>query len=235
MALKIGLMVPGNNTTRERELLAWMPQGATCITLRIARGRGTLTLADIPAYVADAKAMAAEFADRGIDVVVYGCTAAGILAGPARDAEIASSLAAITRCPTVTTASAMVTCLIAEQAHDIAVVTPYSDAVNEQLKSFLAHSDIRVRRMSSFGAATVDELAAIQPDAVAALARKTMGDDCDALFIACSQLPTYSILGALQEELRRPVWSSIKATAWQGQEVLRLKAEGQRLRRKGGT
>ncbi len=220
MALKIGLMVPGNNTTMEPELLAWMPQAATCITLRIPRGRGTLALADIPAYVAKGKAMAAEFADRGIDVVVSGCTAAGILAGPARDAEIASALAEITRCPTVTTASAMVTCLIAEQAHDIALVTPYSDPVNERLKSFLAHSDIRVRRMSSFGAATVDELAAIQPHAVAALARKTMGDDCDALFIACSQLPTYSILGGLQEELRRPVWSSIKATAWEAKKTL---------------
>ena len=34
-ALKVGLMVPMNNTTMERELLAWLPAESTCATLRI--------------------------------------------------------------------------------------------------------------------------------------------------------------------------------------------------------
>lgn len=41
--LNIGLMVPINNTTMERELLAWLPAGSTCTTLRIPRGKGLLT------------------------------------------------------------------------------------------------------------------------------------------------------------------------------------------------
>ena len=40
------------------------------------------------------------------------------------------------------------------------------------------------------------------------LARKTMGPDCDALFIGCSQLPTRAILPGLAAEIRRPAWSS---------------------------
>jgi maleate cis-trans isomerase len=35
------------------------------------------------------------------------------------------------------------------------------------------------------------------------------------VFIACSQLPTYAIIGDLERELAIPVWSSIRATAWQ--------------------
>ena len=48
---------------------------------------------------------------------------------------------------------------------------------------------------------------------VDALARATVEDGHDALFIACSQLPTHAILDDLRRDLGRPVWSSIAATA----------------------
>jgi len=217
---KIGLMVPANNTTMEPELLAWLPQGATCRTLRIPRQQGLLTMADIPAYVGQAESLARAFADDRVDLVVYGCTAAGILAGPERDAGIARSLSAITGSPVVTTANSMVESLREARAHNIALVTPYAAEVNEQLKSLLARTSIAVRRMSSFEAADVEALGKIGPDAVAARARETMDDECDALFIACSQLPTRSVIGPLEKEFKRPVWSSIKATAWRACNAL---------------
>jgi len=179
-----------------------------------------LTPADIPAYVGQAELMAEEFGAAPVDLVVYGCTAAGILAGPERDAAIAASLARITGKPVVTTASSMVASLLADGAGDIALVTPYQDEVNERLKAFLANSDIRVRNMRSFGAANVEELGAIGSEAVAGLARETVDGGCDALFIACSQLPTRAIIGPLEKEFRRPVWSSIKATAWRACKAL---------------
>ena len=87
-------------------------------------------------------------------------------------------------------------------------MTPYLEAVNVQLKAFLADGGIRVRRFDSFYAATVDELGRIESAAVAALARKTMNDDCDALFIACAQLTTRDILDDLRREIGRPVLSA---------------------------
>ncbi len=222
VALRIALMVPINNTTMEQELLAWLPGGTRCTTLRIPRGKGTLTPGDIPAYISQAKAMAAALAAEDLDLVVYGCTAASFLAGPARDAEIAAALSEITGKPTVTTASSMVASLHYAGARNIALVTPYSDLVNEKLKALLDQAEIRVRRLSSFQVASVDELAAIDSAAVAARARETMSDDCEAMFIACSQLPTYTIIGALEDEFRRPVWSSIRATAWRVCQTLGL-------------
>ena len=47
-----------------------------------------------------------------------------------------------------------------------------------------------------------------------------MTPDADALFIACSQLPTRDILDDLERDFGKPVWSSIKATAWHAQRVL---------------
>ena len=64
------------------------------------------------------------------------------------------------------------------------------------------------------------KLGSIASPEVARLARETMRDDCDALFIACSQLPTRDIVAPLQRDFGRPVWSSIQATAWQTQRVL---------------
>ena len=214
-ALRVGLMVPANNTTMERELVAWLPPGSSCMTLRIPRGKGLLTPETMPAYRERALALAAMFADLDIDCVAYGCTAAGFIAGPAGEAELAARIAEITGKVVVTTARSMVSVLQEVRAKEIALLTPYPDHVNEQLMVFLTDADIRVRRMDSFRVDDVGELGRISSDAVADRARAIMDRDCDALFIACSQLPTYDILDGLQTEFGRPAWSSIKATAWE--------------------
>ena len=212
-ALHVGLMVPINNTTMEREVLAWLPAGSTCTTLRIPRGKGMLTAETLPDYKASALALATQFADPGIDVVAYGCTAAGFISGPAGDARLQAELGSVTGKPVVTVARSMVLALQEAGAREIALVTPYLDAVNEQLKAFLADGGIRVRRFDSFYAKDVDELGRIEAPAVARLARETMDDGCDALFIACAQLPTRDILGGLEREFKRPALSSIQVTA----------------------
>jgi len=219
MNLKLGLMVPANNTTMEPELRAWL-DGASCRTLRIPRGKGLLGPAEIPAYVAQALELARGYDPAQTDIVAYGCTAAGFIGGPARDADIQQRLAAITGKPVVTTASAMVEVLRDIGARKVAVVTPYLDPVNERLRHYLEESGVTVTGLASFRAETTDALAAITPDQIRVLARETMTPDAEAMFIACSQLPTKDILGGLEHEFGRPVWSSIRATAWHARRVL---------------
>ena len=212
-AIHAGLMVPINNTTMERELLAWLPARSTCKTLKIPRGKGMLTKETLPEYRAQAVALAKEFADPLIDVVAYGCTAAGFISGPAGDASLQQDLAAVTGKNVVTTARSMVLALQELGVKNIALVTPYLDGVNTQLKAFLADGGISVKRFNSFYAQSTDELGSIEAHQVARLARETMGDDCEAMFIGCSQLPTAEILGDLQREFGRPTLSSIQVTA----------------------
>jgi maleate isomerase len=213
--LKVGLMVPANNTTMEVELAAWLPQGSTVTTVKIPRGPGLLTKETLPAYRDSAIALARQhFANGGLDLIAYGCTAAGFISGPAGDAELAGRLTEATGLPVVTTARAMVRALQHDGAKRIAVVTPYHDDVNAQLTAFLADGGIGVVRLATFRAPDVTALGRITADKVRDLARATMGPDCDALFIGCSQLPTHAILAGLQAELARPAWSSISATAW---------------------
>jgi len=215
-------MVPINNTTMEVELAAWLSPGSQVTTVKIPRGEGLLTREAIPAYRDSAIALARQhFGNAEVDVIAYGCTAAGFISGPAGDVELAALLSEATGLPVTTTARAMVNALQYDEAHRVAVVTPYSDAVNRQLAAFLASGGIEVVRLNSFRAPDVTALARITAGEVRELARETMGSDCDALFVGCSQLPTYAILAGLEAEFARPAWSSIRATAW---DVQRLKA-----------
>ena len=215
-------MVPINNTTMAQELLAWLPSGTRCTTLRIPRGQGLLTKETIPAYMEQALQLAASLAGTDIDLLAYGCTAASFLSGPAADVQLAHQLSALIGKPVVTTAQSMVLSLQDTNAKKIALVTPYQDEVNLQLKAFLAASGIEVLAFDSLYAANVEELGRIESGAVASMARHTIQPECDALFIACSQLPTYDIIAELSAEFERPVLSSIQATAWQIQCKLGL-------------
>jgi len=213
--LKVGLMVPSNNTTMQVELGAWLPPGSTVTTVKIPRGQGLLTKETLPAYRDSAVTLARQhFRDAGFDLIAYGCTAAGFLSGPAGDAELSAMLTEATGLPVVTTARAMVRALQHDRVNHIAVVTPYHDEVNRQLQAFLADGGVGVVRLDTFRAPDVDALGRITAAEVRELARATMGPDCDALFIGCSQLPTHAILDGLQDEFQRPAWSSISATAW---------------------
>ena len=214
-ALRVGVMIPENNTTVERELPRWLPSGSTIDLVRIPRGKGLLTRETLPAYKANALALAGQFARDDIDVMAYGCTAAGFILGPVGDRELTEDFKRITGKPVATIAQSMNASLLGLGVRRIALVTPYSKQVNEQLEAFIASVGIEVAAFDSFYAANVEELGRIDASDVAALSRKTMTDDCEAMFIACAQLPTVDVLDSLRTEFGRPVLSSIQSLAAQ--------------------
>ena len=68
-------------------------------TVKIPRGQGLLTKETLPAYRDSAMVLArTHFAGGTLDLIAYGCTAAGFLSGPAGDAELAALLTAATGC-----------------------------------------------------------------------------------------------------------------------------------------
>jgi maleate isomerase len=214
------LVVPENNTTMAPELARLCPQLAPLDVARVKRPLRTLTREDLPAY-ADATLAAVEpFLAARPDLVFYGCTAAGFLAGPDGNAAMVKKLAARTGAAVVSTAGAMVDVLRHAGVASAAVVTPYLPPVNDGLRAYLAASGIEVELLESFLCATTVELGRITADEVRDLALRTVTPQSEALFIACSQLPTIGILNELRARLNIPVWSSIAATAWAGECAL---------------
>ena len=210
---RVGVMVPANNTTVARELPQWLPTAAAIDVVRIPRGSGLLSPETLPAYRDNAVALARQLARADIDVVGYGCTAAGFILGPEGDRALTQDLRAATGKPVVTIAHAMNAALLELGVQRVALVTPYSRSVNDQLRSYIASVGIEVAAMDSFFAANVDELGRITAPQVAELCRATMTDACHAMFIACAQLPTFEVLDRLREDFGRPVLSSVQCMA----------------------
>ena len=217
---RVLIVVPENNTTMEPEISALCPALAPIQVARVKRPPRTLLLEDLPAY-AEATIDAIEpFAAEPLDLVIYGCTAAGFLGGPDGNARMVERLRERTGATVVSTAGAMIEALRGAGVSETAVVTPYLQPVNDGLRAYLELSGIAVETLNSFFCKTTAELGAIGEDQVLELARRTVTPDSKSLFIACSQLPTLSAVAKLRNELDIPVWSSIQATAWAGAEVL---------------
>ena len=214
------IVVPENNTTMEPEISVLCPALAPMPVARVKRPPRTLLLEDLPAYGEATLDAIEPFANQLFDLVIYGCTAAGFLGGPAGNAGMVDKLRARTGANVVSTAGAMVDVLRDEGISETAVVTPYLQPVNNGLRAYLNSSGIAVETLNSFFCKTTAELGAVTEEQVFELALRTVTPRSKSLFIACSQLPTLRTVAALRAKLDIPVWSSIQATAWAAANAL---------------
>jgi maleate cis-trans isomerase len=216
------IIVPANNTTMVHEIMALCPELAPISVARVPRAPRTLTREDLPAYAEGTLAAIEPFIAVRPKLVFYGCTAAGFLSGPDGNRKIIERLSARLRAKVVSTADAMVQALQSAGVSSAAVVTPYVASVNAGLRTYLENSGIRVEVLESFFCETTDQLGRVTEEQVRDLALRTVTPASEALFIACSQLPTLRILPELRAQLHIPVWSSIGATAWAGRRALAM-------------
>ena len=191
-----------------------LPDLAPFAVARVKLPSSTLTHEDLPAYTRNTLDSITPFLSRRLELVVHGCTAAGFLAGPAASARIIEEMRVRSGATVIGTGAAMTDVLKHEGVRETAVVTPYLDAVNEGLRAYLASSGIAVEVLNSFKCQNTEELGQVGEAQVMELALRTVTPQSQALFIACSQLPTLGILEHLRSKLGIPVWSSISATGW---------------------
>jgi maleate cis-trans isomerase len=218
--IKALIVVPENNRTMQSEIVALCPALEPIPVARVRRPSRTLQLEDLPAYAEATLAAVEPFADQQFDLVIYGCTAAGFLGGPVGNARMVERLRERLQTMVVSTAGAMVDVLRGEDVSSAAVVTPYLQPVNDGLRDYLETSGIKVEALESFFCATTAELGRITETQVLGLAQRTVTPRSEALFIACSQLPTLDAVAKLRASLDIPVWSSVVATAWAGTKAL---------------
>lgn len=219
------LVVPANNTTMEKEIRAYCPEITDLKVARIPRPPRPLTPEDLPAYRRSTLAAVEPFAHDGADVVIYGCTSAGFLAGPNGDTQAVDSLSELVGAPVVSTAVAMGAALHWSGLDRVDLVSPYLDWKNDILVSFLAAAGVTVAGCSTFAAKNPQELGAITADMVLARCLEVARPDSPGMFIACVQLPTIDVLPVLTERLVRPAWSAVKSAAWATLRALNLPAE----------
>ncbi len=220
------LVVPDSNTTMMQEVPQYSPALAGLRRVGVPRPPRPMVAADLPQYRQDTMA-AVRAAGGPVDLVLYGCTFAGFMAGPEGDAEVVAELEALTGAPVVSTSAAMVQALRHSGIGRVDVVTPYLPAVNAALRRYLEASGVEVTALSSFELQTVAEYAAVSAGELLDRAGTTATPAAGGMFLACTQLRTREALPPIRAALGRPVWSAIQATVWQG--LLRLGLPAERL------
>jgi maleate isomerase len=106
----------------------------------------------------------------------------------------------------------MLAALRALRARRVAVATPYDAQLTQRLVAFLAEAGLETSGTSHLGMAA--DIWRVTAETVRELARAVPLDGADALFLACTNLPTYDVIPALEDELGVPVLSANLVTMW---------------------
>ena len=118
----------------------------------------------------------------------------------------------ITGAPTITIMGAVVDELNRRGVKKVAVLTPYSEEVNETIQSSLESSGFEVTHMNGMNVAGAFAIADITPEQIVEYAREEMrGVEADCLFVSCANLRSVEVLEGLQAAAGRPVVTSNQA------------------------
>ncbi|GAA1904311.1 maleate cis-trans isomerase family protein [Streptantibioticus ferralitis] len=148
------------------------------------------------------------------EALAYACTSGSFVGGVAgeRAMSAAMSQASEVALPAVTTSGALRAALAEIGARRIAVVTPYTRSVTDSLEAYLREAGIAVTGRAYLG--LTREIWRVPYRDVVDMARSAVVGAADALFISCTNLPTYDVIPQLEAELRLPVLSANQVTMW---------------------
>ena len=148
-----------------------------------------------------------------LDVIAYGCTSGSMLIGiknvHARIHEVR---------PEVTCTvplQAAVTALQALSSRSVALIAPYSDNINRQMRSFIQKSGFEIPVMGSWNEPLDDNVGLISPDSIKEVVlRLGQNDHVDTVFISCTNVRAFGIVKEVEDKLGKPVFSSNMALGW---------------------
>jgi maleate isomerase len=221
----IGVVAPFD-LALDRELWRWTPEPVSLYVTRTPYLDVEVSL-ELAEALNDLDAIAGACRSVSIaapGVTVYLCTSGSFVSGIAGEGALRTAMqAAGARCA-VTTSGALVTALEALGARRVAVATPYDAAVTERLIAFLAEAGIATTGSSHLGMGA--DIWRVSADTVRALARGLPLDGADAVFLSCTNLPTYDVIPSLEDEFGLPVLSANLVTMWAALRQLGTLPEG---------
>jgi maleate isomerase len=145
-------------------------------------------------------------------VMAYACTSGSFVAGRAGERALVASMRDAGAVAAVTTSGALVEALTALGVTSLAVATPYDAAVTARLHDFLEESGVRVTGSAHLGLS--GRIWTVPYAVTAALVRDVAAARCEAVFVSCTNLPTYDIVAPLEAELGIPVLTANQVTMW---------------------
>jgi maleate isomerase len=209
---RIGLVGLATDLNSESDLRRMAPAGVEIFTNRVANAN-PVTMANHRAMAGDVtRAAAGILPGFHLDAMIYGCTSGTVAIG---EAEI-TRLVQVARpgIPCTNPITAVLAALRALDARRIALLTPYTRAVNDALAAFLTGRGVAITRLAGFDLDSDEAMTAVPPAAILEAGLQLCDPEADLLFVSCTALRTSAVVAALEEGLGRPVLASNPALLW---------------------
>ena len=147
-----------------------------------------------------------------IDCVAYGCTSGTIAAGyEAIEKKIknAKPEAIVT-----TPSTASIKALKKFNIKKIAIFTPYSKKLNDEVLDFFKNENFEIKANSYFNIESDIDIGKVDPNYLYEVLSKMDLKGAEALFVSCTALPALSIIDKLEKKLNITVLSSNQTLIW---------------------
>ena len=156
-----------------------------------------------------------------IDCVAYGCTSGTIAAGyEAIEKKIknAKPEAIVT-----TTSTASIKALKKLNIKKIAIFTPYSKKLNDEVLDFFKNENFEIKANSYFNIESDIDIGKVDPNYLYEVLSKMDLKGAEALFVSCTALPALSIIDKLEKKLNITVLSSNQTLIWDTLNLIKNK------------
>jgi maleate isomerase len=221
----IGVVVP-YDFALDRELWRWVSPDITLHVTRMSYVPLAATI-EMAIHISDPALLARGATDLlavSPEVTAYACTSGSFVGGLAGESALVTAMTEAGALAAVTTSGALLTALRHLGITRIATVTPYTADLTAGLSSYLAEAGVDVAATAGLG--LTSRIWTVPYDVTAQLVRDTDRPDAEAVFISCTNLPTYDLIAPLEEELGKPVLTANQVTMWSASTMAGHKAVG---------
>jgi maleate isomerase len=210
----------------DRELWRWAPEAVTVHLNRV--GYVTVPVGLELAYAVNChvavRQAALELVATAPTVCAYLCSSGSFIGGLAGEQALCGDLTSAGIPAAVTTSGAMLAALEYLDVSRVAVATPYVAELADRLEHFLGEAGVETVGSAHLG--LPGGIWQVPYDGVARLVLEADRPDAEAVFVSCTNLPTYDLIGPLEAELGKPVLTANQVTMWAALRELGQRAYG---------
>jgi maleate isomerase len=160
--------------------------------------------------------------DEKLDCVVYGCTSGTIAAGYdsiKKKIELAKPEAKVT-----TPSTAASNALKKLNVSKVAIFTPYSKKLNDEVVDYFKEEDFIVTSNSYFDISIDSDIAKVDPNYLFNVVKSMELEEAEADFVSCTNLPALSIIDKLEKKLNKIVLCSNQVLIWDTLNLIKNKS-----------
>ena len=221
----IGVVVP-YDFALDRELWRWLPNDVSLHITRLPYAPMPATM-EMAVHISDPEHAAQCVTDVsavGPLVTAYACTSGSFVGGPLAEQALVEAMLAAGSPLALTTSGALLSALRYLGYTRVATATPYTADLTVGLTAFLGESGIEVTAAAGLG--LTSDIWTVPHDVTRRLVRETDTEDAQAVFISCTNMPTYDVIAELEAELGKPVLAANQVTMWHSLSPIGRKAVG---------